>query len=163
MPQRRRRTNQRTGCVLLVLLVLIAIGAIAQACSGGSASPAGSGPAQSSAASAGTVTYLIRGTASADSYAEFGPDLDILHHRVPMRLTQRLADASFYNLTAYLQTSGRVTCEILVNGRVIARGRASGSFVTCSLEISEDPFTGRWQYDGPAVGGRSHPGDFDFD
>jgi hypothetical protein len=80
-----------------------------------------------------------------------------------MRVTMQLADATFYTLTAYLQTSGRVTCEILVNGRIIARGRASGSGVTCSLEISQDPLPGSWQHDGPAVGGTSHRGDFDFD
>lgn len=160
MPQRRRKTSGRGGCLLLVVLVLIVIGAIGNACASNSA---GSGSAQPSPTPAGAVTYLVGGAASADSYAEFGADLDSWHHRLPMRVTLQLADASWYTLTAYLQTSGRVTCEILVNGRIVARGRASGSFVTCSLEISRDPFSGAWHYDGPAVGRTSHSGGFDFD
>jgi Protein of unknown function (DUF732) len=52
-----------------------------------------------------------------------------------------------YRPKAQLQGSGEVNCKILVNGRVVATGHASGGFNIAMCEISQDPLTGQWQND----------------
>jgi hypothetical protein len=64
-----------------------------------------------------------------------------------MRKTAALRDVSYYAISAQLQGDGKVSCEIRVNGKVIARSTATGSYNIAQCEIGQDPWTGAWQSD----------------
>jgi hypothetical protein len=102
-----------------------------------------SAPADSPAttAAAATVTYKVTG-----SYADvtYGPAGSNLQGHVPLRKTARIGNAAYYAVTAQLQGGGSVTCEILVDGAVISKATATGSYNIAMCEISQDPLSGEW-------------------
>jgi len=64
-----------------------------------------------------------------------------------MHVTQKLGDPAYYSLQAQLQGGGNVTVKILVDGKVISQGTASGGYNIAMAEISQDPLTGGWESD----------------
>jgi hypothetical protein len=89
-----------------------------------------------------TVTFKVTG-----SYAQvtYGPAGSNTSGTVPMKVTDKLGSPIYYALTAQLQGSGTVTCEIAVDGKVISKATASGGYNIAQCEISPDPFTGGWE------------------
>jgi hypothetical protein len=137
----------------LILTVAILTAAGLTACkSTGASGTAGGGstPAASASASAATkakphhrkITYVVTGSAADVTYGPSGSDLQ---GHVPMRVTRKLKHPQYYSISAQLQGSGAVTCKILINGKVIDKARATGSFNIASCEIIQDVFGSKWE------------------
>lgn len=88
-----------------------------------------------------TVTFVVTGSPATVTYGPEGSNLD---GTVPMKVTQKLGNPVYYSVTAQLQGGGSVTVEILVNGKVVSKGKATGSYNIASAEISKDLLTGEW-------------------
>jgi hypothetical protein len=156
-PRRHKRHTARNVLAALGGLVVVII-AIAVAESGhgtGStqlgqtpaatqaAQPASASAAASSAPAAKqTVTYVVSGSSADVTYGPAGSDLS---GSVPMRVTQPLGTPVYYAISAQLQGSGDVSCQILVDGKVISSATASGGYNIADCEISQDPLSGNWQ------------------
>ena len=159
------RSKKRIGCISLVAVIGagILITIIAGLAAGGKSSspivagpsvsavsgpasvpaaPAPSSPAPSSPAP--TITYIVTGSPADVTYGASGSDTQ---GTVPMKVTAPLGDPSFYAINAQLQGSGSVHVEILIDGKVISQGTASGSYNIASAEIGQDPLTGDWEDD----------------
>lgn len=89
-----------------------------------------------------TVTYEVSGSGADVTYGPAGSDLT---GGVPMSRTAPLRSPAYYAISAQLQGSGSVACKILVDGAVISQATAQGSYNIASCEISQDPFSGKWQ------------------
>jgi hypothetical protein len=104
-----------------------------------------SAPASTAASSAPpqkqTVTYVVNGSPADITYGPAGSDLS---GSVPMRVTQPLGTPDYYAISAQLQGDGTVSCQILVDGKVIATSTATGGYNIADCEISQDPFSGNW-------------------
>lgn len=101
-------------------------------------------PAKTSAAPVALkLTYLVTGTPGAS--VTYGPEGSTFNGKVPMRVTRKLGGALYYDVQAQLNGGGSVTVEILINGKAISSGHASGGYNIASAEISQDPLTGQWQ------------------
>jgi hypothetical protein len=46
---------------------------------------------------------------------------------------------------AHRHGEGRVTRKILLDGKVISKATATGSYNIADCEISPDPFSGKWE------------------
>lgn len=62
----------------------------------------------------------------------------------PLHVTTTLGGALHYSVTARLQGSGSVTCEILIGSRVISKSVATGGHGFASCGISRNPVSGKW-------------------
>ena len=62
-----------------------------------------------------------------------------------MRITKSLGTPDYYAIDAQLQGDGTVSCQILVDGKVVSQATASGGYNIASCEISQDPFSGNWE------------------
>jgi hypothetical protein len=162
-PGRRRKRRGLRAVLFSVLGLVVVIIAISAALSGGrgqapaaatsapsaagssSAAPGTAARHTAAAAATQTVTYVVKGTPGAD--VTYGPSGSDLTGSVPMRITKKLADPAYYDIQAQLQGSGSVTVEILIDGKVLSTGHASGGYNIAMAEISQDPFTGKWQDD----------------
>jgi len=102
------------------------------------ASPSSSAPAKASS----TITYVVTGSPADVTYGPAGSDFT---GTVPMRITRPLGHATFYAVSAQLNGGGSVKVEILINGKVISKAQASGSYNIANAEIVQDPVTGQWQ------------------
>lgn len=91
-----------------------------------------------------TVTYIVTGSPANITY---GPAGSRLTATAPMHLTARLGTPIYYAINAQLDGSGSVTCEILVDGKVIDRHAAEGSHSIAGCEISPGPQAGQWRSD----------------
>jgi hypothetical protein len=91
-----------------------------------------------------TVTYEVTGS---DAQVTYGPAGRDLSGTVPMKVTAKLGDPAYYALQAQLQGGGSVTVKILVNGKVVSQGTASGGYNIAMAEISKNPLTGEWESD----------------
>jgi hypothetical protein len=109
---------------------------------GGQAPAAAAAPAPKPAPARHTVTYVVSGSPADVTY---GPSGTNDSGTVPMSITRTLRSPAYYAITAQLQGSGSVSCEIRVNGKVISRAHATGGYNIASCEISPDPLTGVWQ------------------
>ena len=150
-PPRRRRHRVRTALLITggIFLAFIVIAAVA----GGGKQPA---PAASTTASAAPVaatstaaakpkiTYVVTGTRGGADVT-YGPEGSSLSGHVPMRIAKRLGHADYYSIQAQLQGGGKVTVEIMVGGKVISKGTATGGYNIASAEIEQDMFTGKWE------------------
>lgn len=152
-PQRPKKRHRVLGGFLIgggVLLAIIIIGAAAgggsQGAPGAAASTAVAAPAAatSSAAAKPTVTYVVTGTRGGADVT-FGPAGSSLSGRVPMRVTKRLGHADYYSIQAQLNGGGKVTVEIIVGGKVISKGTATGGYNIASAEIVQGLFSGKWE------------------
>jgi len=156
------------------LAALLVIGVIASAASSPKASPAAAGspvtsapashapsasahPKASAAAakaskpkattaaapSGPTVTYVVTGSTADVTYGPAGSDSQ---GSVPMHVSAAIPSAApaYYAISAQLQGSGSVSCEILVNGNVVSHATANGSYNIAQCEIVQDPLTGGW-------------------
>lgn len=159
-PPRKRRRGLKIAVgiagafVLLVVIISVASnggGSGSPSAAGGTAPSTGpSSPAAAAAQSAApakaaahqTVTYVVRGSAAQVTYGPSGSDLN---GTVPMHITKRLGSPQFYSVQAQLQGGGSVTCKILVDGKAISVAHATGSYNIAMCEISQDPFSGKWQ------------------
>lgn len=154
LPPRKRRGRKIAAAITGGFVLLIVVIAVA-ANSGGKGSPASGSssgataagaPATFLAAKAGaaTVTYVVTGSPADVTY---GPAGSSLSGSVPMRKTEKLGSkpAAYYSIDAQLSGSGKVTCEVLVSGKVISKASASGEFNIASCEVTQDPFSGQWQ------------------
>lgn len=111
--------------------------------SAGTSPPAASAPAQVPPGQQ-TVTYIVTGSPADITY---GPAGSHLTATVPMHVTARLGTPIYYAINAQLNGSGSVTCEILVDGKVIVRHAAAGSHNIAGCEIGPGPQTGQWRSD----------------
>lgn len=161
-PQGRRQPPRRKGgkgkvvagiiggTVLLIVVISVAAshGSPQAPAATGTTPPAPSqaAPPSSHAAAAApaTVTYVVTGS-SAD--VTYGPAGSSLSGSVPMRKTDKLGSkpAAYYSIDAQLSGGGKVTCEIMISGKVISKATATGGYNIASCEISQDPFSGQWQ------------------
>lgn len=98
--------------------------------------------AKAKAPAAETVTYEVAGSAADVTYGPAGSDYS---GSVPLNVTKPLGTPSYYAISAQLQGGGTVSCKILVDGKVISQGTASGGYQIASCEIVQDPLTGGWQ------------------
>jgi hypothetical protein len=92
-----------------------------------------------------TVTYIVTGTPGAS--VTYGPSGSDLSGSVPMTVTQPLGSPLYYAISAQLQGSGSIRCEIKVDGVTIANSVAEGGYNIAQCEISQDPVSGVWQSD----------------
>lgn len=88
-----------------------------------------------------TVTYIVTGSAAS---VQYGPAGSNASGTVPMHVTRKLGSPVYYAVSAQLTGGGKVTCKLEVNGKVISKAAASGSFNIAQCEISQDPLSGRW-------------------
>lgn len=102
------------------------------------ASTANSAPSKASS----TVTYVVTGSPADVTYGPAGSNYT---GTAPMRVIKPLGHASFYSISAQLNGEGTVNVEILVNGKTVSKGRASGSYNIASAEIVQNPITGAWE------------------
>jgi hypothetical protein len=138
-PPRRRKSWPRRHWFLTFFLfpflALVLIIIIAVAASGGGTSGGGSG--------GGTVTYIVTGSNADVTYGPAGSDAA---GKVPMHVTKTIPGTApdYYAISAQLQGSGTVKCEIEVNGKVISTGTATGSYNIASCEITPGLLPGHW-------------------
>jgi len=151
-PQRPRKKSRvpliaGLGCGGLAALVIL-IAAVAGTSSTSSSPPAASqqqpaAPAQAKAAAGPqTVTYVVTGS-NAD--VTYGPAGSNSSGSVPMHVTKPLGTPAYYAISAQLQGDGSVSCEILVDGKVVSQGTANGGYNIADCEIVRDPVGGQWQ------------------
>jgi hypothetical protein len=62
-----------------------------------------------------------------------------------VQVTTTLGSALYYPVTARLEGSGSVTCEILIGSRALSRSVANGGRHLAFCEISQDPLSGERQ------------------
>jgi hypothetical protein len=103
----------------------------------------GDGSGDSGGSSSQTVTYVVNGSPLAT--VTYGPAGSSLAGSVPMDTSATLGNAAYYSLSAQLQGSGSVRCEILVGGSVVSSSSASSPYGIASCEITKDVITGLWQ------------------
>jgi len=137
-PQRPGVTARRAGC--LGCLGLAAFLAVVAA--GGAVKDAHSPP---SPAARQTVTVIVAGDPADVSYGPAGSDFS---GTVPMEETAVIpaTPPAYYAVTAQLDGSGAVSCEIEVDGKVISQGTAAGDYTIAHCEISRG-FLGHWEDD----------------
>lgn len=96
-----------------------------------------------------TVTYTITGSAPEGIDITWGTDSsNHAAHSLPFTETVPLDNSGgvlYYDVTAQLQGSGDISCQISVNGKVLKTGSASGGYNICMTEVTKDPFTDTWQ------------------
>ncbi|MGH3220489.1 MAG: hypothetical protein ACRDPY_17605 [Streptosporangiaceae bacterium] len=154
-PRKRHRGLKITLGVIGAFFLIIIIAGVASGGgsnsgtnAGASAAAAAPAAAQSAAAKAPakparrTVTYVVTGSPADVTY---GPDGSDLAGTVPMRVTKTLHNPQYYAISAQLNGGGSVMCKILVDGKVISRARASGSYEIADCEISKGLFSGKWE------------------
>jgi hypothetical protein len=95
-----------------------------------------------------TVVFTLTGSAPSGVDISYGSDSDNRQggSTSPWKASLRRDDSggvSWYDMTAQLQGGGDITCQILIDGAVIASGHASGGYNICSAQISQS-FTGKW-------------------
>jgi hypothetical protein len=89
------------------------------------------------------LTYRVTGTPGAA--VTYGPPGSTRTGQGPMHVTTTLGSALYYSLTAQLDGSGSVRCEILIGSTVLSRSVANGGRHLAFCEISRDPLSGLWQ------------------
>jgi hypothetical protein len=153
-PSRRHRGLKIFAGIVGGIVAIAVISSLASHGSGsntpapaGSSAPAASSPAAAAAQPAAkparqTVTFVVTGSPAQVSYGPAGSDLA---GSVPMRVTHRLGDPQFYAISAQLNGGGTVTCKILVDGTVISKAVATGSYNIAQCEIDQDPLTNAWE------------------
>lgn len=154
-PQRpRRRIGKGIGIGCLGLIGFVVLVAALASHSSSSTPPAAlptlpavavSQQAASTAAQAAakqTLTYSVTGSPADVTY---GPTGSEAAGTVPLSASGPLGSPLYYSITAQLQGSGTVTCEILIDGKVISQSTASGGYTIASCEISKNPLSGQWQ------------------
>ena len=144
--------------MLIGLGCLIVIVGIGTGLTGGKLPSSPSGPKAAAGAAASTVarpkarrsahtrpaplTYRVTGTPGvAVTYGSAGSTFT---GQGPLHVTTTLGGALHYSVTAWLQGSGSVTCEILIGSRVISKSVATGGHSFASCGISRNPVTGKW-------------------
>jgi len=170
-PRRKKHTARNVllsaGGVLVLLVIVIAATshgtAATPTASAGTSAPAASAPASGhpkasaparkatapkattvAVPASPTVTYVVSGSPADVIYGPAGSDSQ---GTVPMHVTATIPSSApaYYAISAQLQGSGSVSCEILVSGKVISQATANGSFNIAQCEIDQDPFTGNWE------------------
>lgn len=107
-------------------------------------------PAPSTQA-ADTVTFKVTGYAPKgymDPSITYGPAGSTENGWVGMNKTVTIPSKApmYYAINAQLSDAGGdITVQILVNGKVVSSGHASGAANIASAEISQDLFSGDWQ------------------
>ena len=90
------------------------------------------------------VEYIVTGTPGAT--VQYGPSGSNLQGASPMAITQRLRNPQYYAISAQLQGSGQIQCELKIGGKVISRGQASGGYNIATCEASQGIYGG-WTND----------------
>jgi hypothetical protein len=88
-----------------------------------------------------TVTYIVTGSPADVTY---GPAGSASANTSPLHVTRRLGHPAYYAITAVMAGSGRVSCQIRVDGAAVATGTATGPYGIALCKIIRDPFTGAW-------------------
>ena len=86
-------------------------------------------------------------TGAAGATVTYGPAGSSFTGSVPLRKTVTIPSTAplYYSLQVQLQGGGQVTCQILVDGKVISSSTAQGGYNLAMCEIGQDPVTGKWQ------------------
>ena len=92
---------------------------------------------------AAALTYRVTGTP--DAAVTYGPAGSTVTGEGPIHVTTTLGSALYYSITAQLQGSGSVTCEILIGSTLMSRSVATGGHSLASCGISQNPLSGKWQ------------------
>lgn len=145
------------GAFFVVLIVVVSArgGGTDTKTASPAASPASSAPAETTASATkaakpavtkpkpkpNTIAYVVTGSSGTD--VMYGPSGSSFTGHSPMSITKKLGHPQYYSITAQLQGSGKVTCELLVNGKVMSKGTASGGYNIATCEIVDD-FSGNW-------------------
>jgi hypothetical protein len=92
-----------------------------------------------------TVEFIVSGSPADVTY---GPSGSSLSGSVPLGVTAPIPSPApaYYAVTAQLQGSGAVSCEIKVDGEVISAATATGGYHIAICEISQGP-SGDWVND----------------
>jgi hypothetical protein len=151
-PRRRRHRGLKifagvAGGLVVLIIIAAALGSKGKTPAAG-APAANTQPTTAATASSAppaparqTITYVVTGSAANVTY---GPAGTSRKGHIPMHVTRKLRNPSYYSITAQLNGSGRVRCKILVDGKVISTAVATGSYNIASCEISKDPLSGKW-------------------
>lgn len=86
------------------------------------------------------VTYTVTGSPADVTYGPAGSDLA---GTVPMRVTAPLGSAAYYAVTAQLQGSGSVACQVSVGAVVVSQAVADSPYGIARCEIARDA-AGAW-------------------
>jgi hypothetical protein len=91
-----------------------------------------------------TVEFIVSGSPADVTY---GPSGSNIQGSVPLDAKEHIPSTPpvYYAVSAQLNGSGTVSCEIKIGGRVISSGTASGSYNIASCEVVQDPISGGWQ------------------
>lgn len=92
-------------------------------------------------AAASTITYAVDGGPATVTY---GPAGSMAGHGSPMTVTAPLGDAAYYFISAQLNGSGSVSCQISVDGTPVSQGAATADYGIASCEIASDG-AGGWR------------------
>jgi hypothetical protein len=111
------------------------------ASSSAASSPSAKAAAPASKAAGDTVTYVVTGSPADVMY---GPSGSSFSHKVPLNVSKPLGSPQYYSISAQLQGSGQVSCELKVNGKVMSKASASGGYNIATCEIVQDPINGGW-------------------
>ncbi|QMU79690.1 hypothetical protein GXW83_32295 [Streptacidiphilus sp. PB12-B1b] len=134
------------GVLAVVVIVVIAMAVAGSKTTATTSLPAtGSAPTgtgHAAASKSSTVTYVLTGSSADVQYGAAGSSLQ---GHVPMKVTDPLGDPAYYSISAQLDNGGSVTCELEVNGKVISKATATGSYNIATCEIIQDPLSGAWQ------------------
>ena len=84
------------------------------------------------------VEIIVTGSPADVTY---GPSGSSLSGSVPLDVAGKIPSPApaYYAVTAQLQGSGSVSCQIKVDGDVISTGRATGGYSIATCEISQGP------------------------
>lgn len=150
-PPRRRDPGTVIAFVIggaIAVIVVIAVVAASHhgsprpsaGAAGAAAPPAASSPA--APAQASKVTFVVTGSPAQVTYGDTGSNAQ---GSVPMRETMPLGNPLYYSINAQLNGSGKVSCQIIIGGKVISFATASGGYNIAMCEASKDPLTGQWK------------------
>ncbi|GIL28140.1 MmpS family transport accessory protein [Actinocatenispora comari] len=95
------------------------------------------------------VTFKVSGSTPSGVDITYGSDSDNRQggDSAPWSATLNRddsGDTQWYSITAQLQGGGDITCTILVDGKAIASGHASGGYNICQAQIIQG-WTGTWK------------------
>jgi hypothetical protein len=89
-----------------------------------------------------TISYVLSGSGTPHvTYGPFGSDIK---GSLPMHVTNPMGGADSYSITAQLQGTGYLACQIEVDGKVISRATAKGGYNIAMCQIKPNADRNEW-------------------